>query len=677
MWSGRAMDLIPRAAYERIQERWDKFVQEKTSLSRWTEVGLGAAPETQRRRSRTSKVTKPDIDAITLRQRVWVYTKTGRPILTIQAFCEEALIRWRHFANGDGSRPKDAFYLSFADAFHGVIQQDIRKFLMFVGEELCGEDTDYPRPVDRRSKHPTTVHGRRPAKRSRTSSSRALDVQLCRESQSGSNSLSTPILHSVQERVISVNSQQKRLLKDPRVLALISKVKSILNIHPRSHYAYLAPQIIQILENGMAAQTDVNPDYADFMALNADELDDWFKTGRGRKVILLRDYHWAVFERAPRVTSQSILPMQLENMKLLDQPQCLDLQDFGLEHSDKAPAVTKALVTDIVKRLQQPTIMPVNALNIRYSTSIAPSAVRQNGTALDEAIDFAEKKTRSDLAKKVAKAASIGKPVMNTIHSHAIDIAACKSFAILGQAGAFSPWHIDNIGVFTWLTLEPDSVEAYERHTREEVMQRCMRYNHFYWNADDESVLKLWAFISVNSVEEQLEAEAGFIENGEDWDPPARWIKIIALTAFDTFIMPPGTIHAPITVSDCLFRGGMFMQKRYLKDSIGTWEMCSANPAVTNEGRPRQSPVIVDFLQATVLEDPAGCGYDEFNAATFARTCEGIAGGVKEKMKCTCTTGCTATACTCHLNGQRCGPYCHGGRGCANPCGWRGKNSAP
>ncbi|PVH70142.1 hypothetical protein DL98DRAFT_146003 [Cadophora sp. DSE1049] len=205
------MDLIPRAAYERIQERWDEFVKEKTSLSRWTEVGLGAPPETQRPRSRTSKVTKPDIDAITLRQNgVWVYTKTGRPILTIQAFCEEALIHWRDFANGDGSRPKDAFYSSFAEVFHGVIQEDIRKFLTFMGEELCGEDTHYPRPVDRRSKHQTAVHGRRPSQTFRTSTSRALNVQLCRESQSGTNSSSTPILYSVQKRVISVNSQQKR-----------------------------------------------------------------------------------------------------------------------------------------------------------------------------------------------------------------------------------------------------------------------------------------------------------------------------------------------------------------------------------------------------------------------------------------------------------------------------------
>jgi len=106
---------------------------------------------------------------------------------------------------------------------------------------------------------------------------------------------------------------------------------------------------------------------------------------------------------------------------------------------------------------------------------------------------------------------------------------------------------MDSIGPYTWITLEP---------------------NEFGKRASD--VLKLWVYVRTDNLtaEEQREIKENFIRDGGAFQPHPENIRIISLVAGDTLIMPPGTIHAPITITDCLFRGGMVMQKREMRRSI-------------------------------------------------------------------------------------------------------------
>jgi hypothetical protein len=63
-----------------------------------------------------------------------------------------------------------------------------------------------------------------------------------------------------------------------------------------------------------------------------------------------------------------------------------------------------------------------------------------------------------------------------------------------------------------------------------------------------------------------------FAEQVADWMPKRDWIKTFSLTQGITFIMKPGTIHAPITATDCLCRGGMCFDKRFfVSDHLPRW----------------------------------------------------------------------------------------------------------
>jgi hypothetical protein len=144
-------------------------------------------------------------------------------------------------------------------------------------------------------------------------------------------------------------------------------------------------------------------------------------------------------------------------------------------------------------------------------------------------------------------------------------------FQIFGQAGAISSWHMDSIGPYTYITLEPNIMGKPAEH-----------------------VLKLWAYVRTDnlSAEEQREIKSSFIRDGGSFQPNPKHIRIISLVAGDTLIMPPGTIHAPITITDCLFRGGMVMQKREIRkkasrlgDSTRIMDNVRMKPSPDNRGR--------------------------------------------------------------------------------------------
>lgn len=44
-----------------------------------------------------------------------------------------------------------------------------------------------------------------------------------------------------------------------------------------------------------------------------------------------------------------------------------------------------------------------------------------------------------------------------------------------------------------------------------------------------------------------------FDKRGSLWEPTLTWIRVISLVRADYLIMPPGTIHALIIVTKCLF----------------------------------------------------------------------------------------------------------------------------
>ena len=440
--------------------------------------------------------------------------------------------------------------------------------------------------------------------------------------------------------VDDINREQHTLLTDPRSVAQLRWFKNVKDTKPSTYYSELAPVGIHILEEGRAAQTSHDRREADFLAGNCEVLEDWLEYGTGDKLFVLRDPRW--FKTRPSLTaSEFFKELQAKSMnKVL----MLEVQELGKQIGDpNVNAVQPMNIGDILERwaVRDQSVPPINLLNLMCKDdAYQPWPLAKHCNLLNQAAASCASIAQSAFYATAGKEST---EVMTKL----IDLEACMHFMIFGQAGAISTWHMDAIGPYTYITLEPN-----ER------------------GRPPENVLKLWAYVRVDhlSKAERAEINLQFKMNHENFKPNPEHIRILALVAGDTLIMPPGTIHAPITISDCLFRGGMVMQKKQMWRSMREWRFCSDNDRCTNENQPRQARSMLDFFRREVHADPAACGYGgEGGVAAFENDYKHLSGA---SMVCTCKAGCKTRKCGCQLNSQRCGSHCHGGVAkCENPFG--------
>jgi hypothetical protein len=442
--------------------------------------------------------------------------------------------------------------------------------------------------------------------------------------------------------VDSINREQHTLLRDPRAKAQLEWFRRVEDTKPPTYYSELAPIGKHILQEGKAAQTSESVKEADFLAGNCKELEDWLIKGTGDKLFVLRDNDW--FNTRPSLSgSEMFKELQAKSM---NKTLLLEVQELGKRIGDpNANAVQPMTIDEILKRwaIRDQSIPPINLLNLMCKDdAYQPWPLAKHCNLLNQAAASCASIAQS------AFYATAGKESTEVI-TKLIDLEACMHFQIFGQAGAISTWHMDAIGPYTYITLEPNMEGQPPEH-----------------------VLKLWAFVRTDNLSEaeQMEIRRRFKQDHENFKPNPEHIRIIALVAGDTLIMPPGTIHAPITITDCLFRGGMVMQKKQMWRSMREWRFCSDNDRCTNENQPRQARSILDFFRREVHANPAACGYEGENGvgvAAFEQDWKKISGS---SMVCSCKAGCKTRKCGCQLNTQRCGSQCHAGTTrCENPYG--------
>jgi hypothetical protein len=446
------------------------------------------------------------------------------------------------------------------------------------------------------------------------------------------------------EFIENINARQRNLLHDVRVQHQWDWFQQALQYDPPKYYSEMAEIGLHILRHGKAAQSSRLPAVADFLVFDCREWQHWLQTGTGDKIVVLQDWDW--FCTRPEVFG-SLLLKQFRSRH----PQTLkiDVQDYDLVH--QGPGTTFVVSKDIdaaIDRFEKDCKRrcPVNLLNLSSKEDgLVPWPLSKHCTMLNEAAAVAVNVAQA----KYKGVAGPGKEFSETM-TKAIDLQSCMHFQILGQAGAISGWHMDHIGPYTWVTLEPN-------------LPQDLAY--------PDNVLKLWAVVRTDSLssEEETKVRQKFRREGQHFVPPPDLIRIIALTAGDTLIMPPGTIHAPITITDCLFRGGMAIQERNLRRHIKAWRFCVENDRCTNEDVPKQSRSVIDFFRTRVQQDPAGCGYLGKNGfKEFEEDWRLISG---RSLKCGCQDGCKRKNCACRVSAQRCGNKCHAGGGekCDNPLG--------
>ncbi|KAG0646441.1 hypothetical protein D0Z07_7446 [Hyphodiscus hymeniophilus] len=443
-------------------------------------------------------------------------------------------------------------------------------------------------------------------------------------------------------QVDNINRQQRILVGDPRSQAQLRWFKEVVDTKPATYYSQLAPIGIHILEQGRAAQTSHDLQKADFLVGDCKRLDKWLQNGSGDKLFVLQDEEW--FNTRPSLSASEFFKEL--RAKGMSKTLLLEVQELGKQIGDpNVNAVQPMPIDEILERwhVKDQSIPPINLLNLMCKDdAYQPWPLAKHCNLLNQAAASCASIAQSAFYATAGKEST---EVMTKL----IDLEACMHFMIFGQAGAISTWHMDAIGPYTYITLEPN----------EEGRQ-------------PDEVLKLWAYVRTDhlSEPERAEIKLQFRQDHESFKPDPKHIRILALVAGDTLIMPPGTIHAPITITDCLFRGGMVMQKKEMWRSIREWRFCSDNDQCTNENQPRQARSMLDYFRREVHANPAACGYKGDSGRTvedFENDWRQLSGA---SMVCSCKAGCKTRKCGCQINSQRCGSHCHGGIvKCENPYG--------
>ena len=434
-----------------------------------------------------------------------------------------------------------------------------------------------------------------------------------------------------------INREQQQLFNDPRVAHQLAWLKRIQHTQPPTFYSALASIGIHILENGTPA-SQAESKSSDFLSGTCEDLENWLINGTGDKLFLLRDPQW--IRTRPETTGSTVLR---ELQAISDKELLLEVQQLGKLLVPETNSVQPMPIGNVIEHFasSDQSQAPINLLSpMCKDDGTVPWPLAKHCNLLNQAAASASSAVQSRFYATAGKQSS-------DVISKFVDLESCMHFQILGQAGAISTWHMDSIGPYTYITLEPN-----------------------YKGQPADHVLKLWAYVRTDNLseEEQEEIKMQFRRDGGAFQPKPEHIRIISLVAGDTLIMPPGTIHAPITITDCLFRGGMVMQKKEMRRSMRSWRFCAENGRCTNENQPRQSRSILDFFRSQVRADPVSCGYGVENGVVqFEEDRRKISGN---SMICGCKQNCRRGKCGCASNTQRCGNRCHRGVAkCDNPYG--------
>jgi hypothetical protein len=499
-----------------------------------------------------------------------------------------------------------------------------------------------------------------------TKPSEPFDVTM--ELPQGSVNPSHPQQLSPVDDQFPAQTQQSRLFDDPRRHKLFTEYNEVIRQNPDSHLARLGEVAQYVFDNGRparvwtaggegSARVGLDPntksihgmcsckyDEADILLLTESEHAAWSRANNPPKLVVLRDPEFS--RRRPAKSAESWLREQEKrtHKKWVDvqrlNRKCDDGAAENIPLRDAIQQWRIAQGSDAIS-LETP---PMNLLNISDKTvGHWPEGLAKDYQLLFDAIDECEGMIYRSLDERLVPLSEqdrgIGKTTL-MLFSHS-DIQKCTQFRILAHRGACSSWHIDNAGVYTFIVLEGNSDDPGEE--AEDVVKYWPVYPTHHMSAEDERV-----------------ARVGFSKEGINWRPkPKDKIPVIALTRGDMLIQPPGTIHAPITLTNCFFLGGMAWRKNTLPLTLNVWHYLMKNEICTNEPLPRQSQAILDFIRVAVHDAPEEHGYRENELGEFDKICDEISGMVS---KCGCSKACSlSTKCSCLMQGLKCGIRCHKG----------------
>lgn len=283
---------------------------------------------------------------------------------------------------------------------------------------------------------------------------------------------------------------------------------------------------------------------------------------------------------------------------------------------------------------------PTNYLNITdEQIGYWPEGLAKSYTLLRELIQHTDSRSYDGPKDAVGKIV-LGKPKAVWAVQTPSDVRKSQQFRIFGRRGAASDWHMDQNGVYTFVHLEANSDEDTE-------------------SADD--VVKYWPSYPLDhlSGEEQRAAREQFASGENRWRPrPAAGIPVLTILKGYMLLQKPGNIHAPITLTDCLFLGGMAWKHSSLRMHLEVMRFLAENQDCTNEELSSEIQRILLTLRRMIEVNPEPLRFstDGAEIEEFDKTLLLLYGMVSS---CDCQGQCISETCRCRRQNAKCGNRCH------------------
>jgi hypothetical protein len=448
--------------------------------------------------------------------------------------------------------------------------------------------------------------------------------------------------------------QQERLLQHPKRYQLEAFWKDAIERDPISHVAMLGRIASHTFQQGRPAQpwtaggvhgpSICSYDNADYSLLTEDEFRELWPSFQFDRPVVIRD---EVAKKRKAILSTDDYLSDLASLS----NSLVDVQSYDSENGIVAQTISGA---EAQRRWDEDSNNlpkhPINLLDLGDHTSnLLPDAftafpscmLLQRLCGLVDSVIYTNIK---GLQRSEAHGHGPGKKHVQKYT--ATDIQSCQRFRIIGQRGSISGWHMDNLGVITYAKV----AGRYAAGTSKSQLER------------DEDIIKYWPFFPISrlSIDERELSLQAFVEHGLEWKPtPSCGIPILALVKGDTLVMPPGTIHAPITLMDASMAGGMCMDEGLLLEHLRWWCFLSKHPQCTNEEPPKQTHAIIKMMKEWVNKNPLRYKIESAEQReAFEKACLEICGYA---VQCDCKGPCRSR-CNCVRWEVPCGIMCHPAR---------------